>query len=41
MPKSPKEMIEAIQRNLPQKTGRSFEEWVALAKRQGPKDQRS
>jgi hypothetical protein len=34
MPKSPKEMGEAIARNLPAKTGRTYEEWVALAKKQ-------
>src|SRR4051812_31666840 len=36
MPKSPKEMGEAIARNLPAKTGRTFEEWVSLAKKQKP-----
>ncbi len=41
MPKSPKEMIEAITRNLPAKTGKSFDQWVALAKKQGPKDKKS
>ena len=35
MPKSPKEMGEAIARNLPAKTGRTFEEWVELTRRQG------
>ncbi len=34
MPKSPKEMGEAIARNLPAKTGRTFEEWVAVAKKE-------
>jgi hypothetical protein len=34
MPKSPKEMGEAIARNLPAKTGKTFEQWVALAKKQ-------
>ena len=41
MPKSPKEMIEAIGRNLPAKTGKTFDEWVALAKKQGPKDRKA
>ena len=41
MPKSPKEMIEAIRRNLPQKTGRSFDRWVFLAKKEGPKEQKA
>jgi hypothetical protein len=36
MPKSPKEMGEAIVRNLPAKTGRTFEQWVALLKKEGP-----
>lgn len=36
MPKSPKEMGEAIARNLPAKTGRTFEQWVALLKKDGP-----
>src|SRR3954465_1299061 len=36
MPKSPKEMGEAIARNLPAKTGRSFEQWVELARKEGP-----
>ena len=35
MPKSPKEMGDAIARNLPQKTGRTFDEWVALTKKSG------
>jgi hypothetical protein len=34
MPKTPKEMIDAIRRNLPDKTGRSFDQWVALLKKQ-------
>jgi hypothetical protein len=34
MPKSPKEMGEAIARNLPAKTGRTFEEWVSIAKKE-------
>lgn len=35
MPKSPKEMGDAIARNLPRKTGRTFDEWVALTKKPG------
>jgi hypothetical protein len=38
MPKTPKEMGEAIARNLPEKTGKTYEQWVALAKKSGPKD---
>ena len=41
MPKSPKEMIEAIGRNLPAKTGKTFDQWVALAKKQGPKERKA
>jgi hypothetical protein len=40
MPKSPKEMREAIARNLPEKTGRSFEEWVALTRKDGPSERK-
>lgn len=29
-------MAEAIGRNLPQKTGKTFEQWVRLAKKEGP-----
>lgn len=35
MPKSPKEMGEAIARNLPAKTGRTFKQWVDPVKRAG------
>ncbi len=38
MPKTPKEMGDAIARNLPEKTGKTYEQWVALAKKSGPKD---
>ncbi len=33
MPKSPKEMGEAIARNLPEKTGRTFDEWVEITRK--------
>lgn len=33
MPKSPKEMGDAIAKNLPAKTGKTFEQWVKLAKK--------
>jgi Domain of unknown function (DUF5655)/Domain of unknown function (DUF4287) len=33
-PKSPKEMGDAIKRNLPARTGGTFEEWVALARKE-------
>jgi predicted transport protein len=32
MPKSPQEMFEAIARNLPERTGKSIDEWVEIAK---------
>src|SRR4051794_28621164 len=35
MSRSPKEMGEAIARNLPEKTGRTFAQWVAIAKKSG------
>ncbi len=38
MPKTPREMREAIIRNLPKNTGKTFEEWLALLKKHGPKD---
>jgi hypothetical protein len=37
MPKSPREMMEAIARNLPERTGRSLQEWARLVKAKGPK----
>jgi hypothetical protein len=40
MPKTPKEMGEAIRRNLPEKTGRTFDEWVSTVQRDGPADRR-
>ena len=36
MARTPQEMREAIARNLPEKTGRSLEEWVELVRAQGP-----
>lgn len=37
---SPKEMGEAIIKNLKNKTGKDFEEWVVLIEKDGPKDKR-
>jgi hypothetical protein len=37
MPKSPAAMLEAIRRNLPDRTGRTVQEWAALVKKSGPK----
>ena len=34
MPMTPEQMGAAIRRNLPKKTGHTFEEWVDLARRQ-------
>ena len=36
MPTSPKEMGAAIARNLPAKTRKTYEQWVALTKKDGP-----
>jgi hypothetical protein len=40
MPKTPREMGEAIRRNLPEKTGRTFDEWVSIVKQDGPAERR-
>ena len=40
MPKSPKEMYEAIVRNLESKTGKSLDQWKELIKKKGPKDRK-
>jgi hypothetical protein len=36
MPSSPREMMEAVVANLPAKTGKSLEQWVAIIKKSGP-----
>jgi predicted transport protein len=36
MPKSPGEMIAAVKANMPEKTGKTFEEWVKIARAGGP-----
>lgn len=36
MPRTPQEMRDAILRNLPEKTGRSAEDWVDVLRREGP-----
>ncbi len=36
MPKSPGEMIAAVKANMPEKTGKTFEAWVKIAKAGGP-----
>lgn len=40
MPTSPKDMMDAIERNLPARTGRTLAQWVALVKKGGPRDRR-
>jgi Domain of unknown function (DUF5655)/Domain of unknown function (DUF4287) len=40
MPTSPKDMMDAIERNLPARTGKTLAQWVALVKRGGPRDRR-
>jgi hypothetical protein len=36
MPKSPEEMWVAILKNLPEKTGKSLDEWIVIVKSDGP-----
>jgi hypothetical protein len=36
MPMSPQQMMDAIQRNLPERTGRTLDEWVSLLEKDGP-----
>jgi hypothetical protein len=40
MPTSPKDMMEAIERNLPARTGKTLAQWVVLVKKSGPRDRR-
>lgn len=40
MPLSPQGMMDAIERNLPARTGRTLAQWVALVKKTGPKERR-
>lgn len=40
MPRSPEEMSAAIIANLPEKTGRTLEEWVRIAREEGPPEKR-
>ena len=40
MPKSPKEMYEAIARNLEKNTGKSLDQWKELVKKKAPKDRK-
>lgn len=41
MPTTPKDMMDAIERNLPAKTGKTLAQWAALAKRDGPGDRKA
>jgi predicted transport protein len=36
MPKSPGEMIAAVKANMPERTGKTFEQWVKIANAKGP-----
>jgi hypothetical protein len=36
MPKSPNEMIEAVVKNMPAKTGKTAEQWVEVLRKDGP-----
>lgn len=40
MPTTPKDMMDAIERNLPARTGRTLAQWAALARRQGPAERK-
>src|SRR6185436_2049179 len=38
MPKSPKEMYQAIAKNLPKNTGKTLDQWIDLVNKKGPKE---
>lgn len=40
MPKGPREMMQAVIANLPEKTGKSLQQWLALLKKDGPAESR-
>ena len=40
MPMSPQDMMAAIERNLPARTGRTLAQWVAVVRKDGPRDRR-
>jgi len=40
MPKSPKEMYEAIIKNLEKRTGKSLDQWKEIVKKKGPKNRK-
>ncbi len=40
MPMSPQDMMEAIERNLPARTGRTLAQWAALVKKAGPAERK-
>jgi hypothetical protein len=40
MPMSPQDMMGAIERNLPARTGRTLKQWAALVRRDGPAERK-
>ena len=40
MPMSPQDMMAAIERNLPARTGRTLAQWVAVVRKDGPRDRK-
>ena len=40
MPMSPQDMMGAIERNLPARTGRTLEQWAALVRKDGPAERK-
>jgi hypothetical protein len=40
MPMSPRDMMDAIERNLPARTGRTLAQWAALVKKEGPAERK-
>ena len=40
MPKTPQQMIEAVKRNLPKNTGKTFEEWIRILKKKNFRDKK-
>ncbi|HEX9188545.1 MAG TPA: DUF5655 domain-containing protein [Vicinamibacteria bacterium] len=41
MPKTPAEMMDAIERNLPARTGKTLAQWAALVKKEGPTERKA
>jgi len=38
MPMSPQDMMAAIERNLPARTGKTLAQWVSVVRKDGPRD---